>query len=127
MKAGCLAVSIRSNDFRTRSHQRKLPEPTDISREVFETGKQLFGELWDGHTPLRLLGMSLTDLTHGEAAQLSMFSDADREKARRLDRAYDAINSKFGSSAIMRGSSIQSGLEVGKKYRAQLEQKKKRD
>ena len=127
VKAGCLAVSIRSNDFRTRSHQRKLPEPTDISREVFETGKQLFGELWDGHTPLRLLGMSLTDLTHGEAAQLSMFSDADREKARRLDRAYDAINSKFGSSAIMRGSSIQSGLEVGKKYRAQLEQKKKRD
>ena len=127
VKAGCLAVSIRSNDFKTRSHQRKLPEPTDISREVFETGKQLFGELWDGHTPLRLLGMSLTDLTHEEPAQLSLFADEDREKARRLDRAYDAINSKFGASAIMRGSSIQSRLEVGKKYRAQMEQKKKTD
>ena len=53
-----------------------------------------------------------------------MFSDEEREKARRLDRAYDAINSKFGASAIMRGSSIQSHLEVGKKYRAQMEQNK---
>lgn len=124
VKACCIAVSIRSNDFRTRSHQRKLPEPTDISREVYETGKQLFGELWDGHTPLRLLGLSLTDLTHETESQLSLFSDEDREKARRLDRAYDAINSKFGASAIMRGSSVQSHLEVGKKYRAQMEQKK---
>ena len=124
VKAGCIAVSIRSNDFRTRSHQRKLPEPTDISREVYETGKQLFRELWDGHTPLRLLGLSLTDLTHETESQLSLFSDEEREKARRLDRAYDAINSKFGASAIMRGSSIQSHLEVGKKYRAQMEQNK---
>ena len=124
VKAGCIAVSIRSNDFRTRSHQRKLPEPTDISREVYETGKQLFRELWDGQTPLRLLGLSLTDLTHETESQLSLFSDEEREKARRLDRAYDAINSKFGASAIMRGSSIQSHLEVGKKYRAQMEQNK---
>ena len=124
VKAGCIAVSIRSNDFRTRSHQRKLPEPTDISREVYETGKQLFRELWDGHTPLRLLGLSLTDLTHETESQLSLFSDEEREKARRLDRAYDAINSKFGASAIMRGSSIQSHLEVGKKYRTQMEQNK---
>ncbi len=126
VKAGCIAVSIRSNDFRTRSHQRKLPEPTDISREAYETGKQLFGELWDGRTPLRLLGLSLTDLTHETESQLSMFPDENREKARRLDKAYDAINSKFGASAIMRGSSVQSRLEVGKKYRAQMEQNKKK-
>lgn len=125
VKAGCVAVSIRSNDFRTRSHQRKLPDPTDISREVYEISKRLFGELWDGHTPLRLLGLSLTDLTHETESQLSLFSDEDREKARRLDRAYDAINSKFGASAIMRGSSVQSRLEVGKKYRAQMEQNKR--
>ena len=125
VKAGCVAVSIRSNDFKTRSHQKKLPEPTDISREVYETSKRLFGELWDGHTPLRLLGLSLTDLAQGEQSQLSLFPDEGREKARRLDKAYDAINSKFGATAIVRGASMQSQLEVGKKYRAQLEQKKK--
>ena len=125
VKAYCVAVSIRSNDFKTRSHQRKLMDPTDISREVYQISRQLFGELWDGHTPLRLLGISLTELTREEQPQLSLFPDEGREKARRLDKAYDAINSRFGASAIMRGSSVQSGLEVGKKYRAQLEQKKK--
>ncbi len=125
VKAFCVAVSIRSNDFRNRSHQKKLMNPTDISREVYQISRQLFSELWDGHTPLRLLGISLTELTREEQPQLSLFPDEDREKARRLDQAYDAINRKFGASAIMRGSSVQSGLEVGKKYRAQMEQKKK--
>ena len=125
VKAYCVAVSIRSNDFKTRSHQRKLMDPTDISREVYQISRQLFGELWDGHTPLRLLGISLTELTREEQPQLSLFPDEGREKALRLDKAYDAINSRFGASAIMRGSSVQSGLEVGKKYRAQMEQKKK--
>ena len=66
VKAYCVAVSIRSNDFKTRSHQRKLMDPTDISREVYQISRQLFGELWDGHTPLRLLGISLTELTREE-------------------------------------------------------------
>lgn len=127
VKAYCVAVSIRSNDFKTRSHQRKLSEPTDISREIYQISKQLFSELWDGITPLRLLGISLTDLTHEEQTQMSLFPDESRDKARKLDKAYDAINSKFGSAAIMRGSSMQSKLDVGKKYKAQLELKKEKD
>ncbi len=122
VKAYCVAVTIRSNDFKTRSHQRKLPEPTDISKEVYGLSKQLFAELWDGHTPLRLLGISLTDLTR-EAAQMSLFADERREKAQKLDRAYDAINKKFGAATIQRGSSLNSELRVGKKYQAQMEKK----
>lgn len=125
VKAYCVAVSIRSNDFKTRSHQKKLADPTDISREVYQLSKQLFSELWDGHTPLRLLGVSLADITHEDSAQLSLFSDEARERARRLDKATDAINGKYGAATIVRGSSVQSNLDVGKKYRAQMELKKK--
>ena len=120
-KAFCVAVSIRSNDFKTRSHQRKLCEPTDISSEVYGLCKQLFAELWDGHTPLRLIGVALTDLTKEEPAQISLFPDEKKERSRKLDAAYDAIHKKFGTSAIQRGSSLQSKLEVGKKYKAQME------
>lgn len=125
VKAYCVAVSIRSNDFKTRSHQKKLADPTDISREVYQISKQLFSDLWDGHTPLRLLGISLTEITHEDSAQLSLFPDEARARARRLDKATDAINGKYGAATIVRGSSIQSNLDVGKKYRAQLELKKK--
>lgn len=124
-RAYCVGVSIRSNDFKTKSHQTTLMDPTDISKEVYEVCKQLYRELWDGHTPLRLIGISLTNVTREEISQMSLFPDQDRDKARRLDKAFDAINAKFGSSGIVRGSNLESQIEVGKKYKAQLDQKKK--
>ena len=123
-KAYCVAVSIRSNDFKTRSHQRKLHDPTDISSEVYALCKQLFAELWDGHTPLRLIGVALNDLTREETSQMSLFPDEKKERSRKLDQAYDAINKKFGAATIQRGSNLQSDLRVGKKYQAQMEVKK---
>ena len=124
-KAYCIAVTIRDNSFKTRSHQRSLMNPTDISREVYEISKELFDELWDGHTPLRLLGIAMTNITHEETMQFSLFQDERREKSRKIDKAKDSLNSKFGAATIVRGSSIQSKLDVGKKYQAQIEQKKK--
>ena len=124
-KAFCVAVSIRSNDFKTHSHQRSLMDPTDISKEVYQISKQLFDELWDSRTPLRLIGISMTNITREETAQMSLFPDENWDKARKLDKAYDAINSKFGSATIVRGSSMKSNLNVGKKFQAQIEQKKK--
>lgn len=120
-KAYCIAVSIRSFDFKTRSHQRSLMNPTDISREVYQISKALFDELWDGITPLRLLGISMTNITREDVTQFSLFQDEDRERARKLDKATDILNKKFGSATIVRGSSIQSKIDVGKKYKAQIE------
>ena len=125
-KAYCVAVTIRDNSFKTRSHQRSLMNPTDISKEVYQISKELFNELWDGYTPLRLLGIALTNITREETMQFSLFQDVSREKARKIDKAKDALNAKFGSATIVRGSSIQSNINVGKKYQAQIEQKKKK-
>ena len=119
-KAYCIAVTIRDNSFKTRSHQRSLMNPTDISKEVYEISKELFDELWDGATPLRLLGIAMTYITREETMQFSLFQDMSREKSRKIDRAKDALNAKFGAATIVRGSSMQSKLDVGKKYQAQL-------
>ena len=123
-RAYCVAVSIRSGDFKTRSHQRSLEDATDISKEVYRLCQQLFDELWDGHTPLRLLGVALTNITKEDAPQLSFFADDGKDKARKLDKALDAINNKYGSSTVTHGTDMQSDLRVGKKYRAQIEQKR---
>ena len=101
-KAYCVAVTIRDNSFKTRSHQRSLMNPTDISKEVYQISKELFDELWDGFTPLRLLGIALTNITREETMQFSLFQDESREKARKIDKAKDALNAKFGSATIVR-------------------------
>ena len=33
-RCACVTVTIRGNDFRNRSHQRRLPEPTDVTAEL---------------------------------------------------------------------------------------------
>ena len=126
-KAQCVAVTIRGNDFHDRSHQRKLPDPTDATGEIYDIAKRLFAELWDGRMPLRLLGVSLTDLSHGEEAQLSLFEDEKKERSRKLDRAMDAIRDKYGADTIMRAGAMGSGKNVGRKHKAQTELKKERN
>ena len=42
-----------------------------------------------------------------------------------LDKAMDEIRSKFGSATVVRASNYNSNLDVGKKYKAQMENNKK--
>lgn len=123
-RCSCVTVTIRGNDFRNRSHQRKLSEPTDVTAEVFTLSRDLFAELWDGHTPLRLLGVALGDVSDDSTEQISLFRDERKDRARKLDQTVDALRSKFGVAAISRGSVTAATQRVGKKYKAQLEEKK---
>ncbi len=124
-KAYCVGVTVRGNDFKNHSHQHTLDEATDITSEIYHISQKLFSELWDKHTPLRLLGISLTQITSEDISQLSFFPTESKEKERRLDKAMDAIRNKFGSETVVRGSNYQTGIEVGKKYKAQIENKKR--
>ena len=119
-RCSCVTVTIRGNDFRNRSHQRKLSEPTDVTAEVFTLSRDLFAELWDGHTPLRLLGVALGDVSDDSTEQISLFRDERKDRARKLDQTVDALRSKFGVAAISRGSVTDATQRVGKKYKAQL-------
>ena len=123
-RCSCVTVTIRGNDFRNKSHQRKLPEPSDVTAEVFALSKTLFSELWDGYTPLRLLGVTLGDVSDNETVQLSMFQDDQKDRARKLDQTVDQLRSKFGVTAISRGSVTDATKRVGRKYKAQLEEDK---
>ena len=123
VKAQCVAVTIRGNDFKNRSHQRKLQEPTDITSEVFALCKALFREVWDRRTPLRLLGVSLTELGNDGYFQQSLFPDQRREKNEKLDKAVDSIRHKFGSGTIQLGGTMKTAENVGKKHKAQMDLK----
>lgn len=125
VKARCVAVTIRSNDFKNHSHQKKLKEATDVTKEVFEVSKALFDELWDHRTPLRLLGVALTDIDRFGMSQMTFFPDAEKEKQRKIDRAADDIRSRFGTGAILRGGIY--GTNVGKKHKAQFELASEKD
>ena len=111
-KAYCISVLIRSSDFKDSSHQRKLNIPTDITDEIYTVSKELFRELWDGRTPLRLMGVSLSDVTRDGAEQISLFDKVEKENSRILDRTVDEIRSKFGKDKIKRATIINSNIKL---------------
>lgn len=63
VKAHCVCVNIRDNHFNNKSHQKQFTVPTDITYNIYNTVKELFDEVWNGKTPLRLLDVTLTDIT----------------------------------------------------------------
>lgn len=123
-RAACVAVTIRANDFKNHSHQQSLSAPTDGTMEIYDIACRLFDALWDKTTPLRLLGISLTQLSREEGGQLTFFSDAKREKEEKIDKTVDGIRARFGRDTVVRGAVYKAPLDVGRKYKAQLESKK---
>ncbi len=123
-KAFCVSVTIRGNDFKKKSHQRNLSEATDITTEIYEIAKELFAELWDGAMAIRLIGIALANISRDGCEQFSLFKDERKEKERRLDETVDYIRKKFGADTIVRGRVYGSALDVGKKYKAQAENRK---
>jgi DNA polymerase-4 len=120
-KAYCVAVSIRYLDFKNRSHQCKTDHPVESTREIYELSKRLLRELWKEHRPLRLMSIALSNLTReDEGGQMSLFGDEDsgrRERDVKLDKAVDALRSKFGADIIQRGTVMKDGLQVARKFK----------
>ena len=109
-KAGMLSVEIRYHTFENSSHQRQLFRATSNDSEIYHIAVELFDELWDKR-PVRLLGIRSSKLQkEDEPEQLSIFDiqreqkDAARtEKQKRLDKALNEIQKKYGEDAVKRG------------------------
>jgi len=112
--ANTVGVNVKDRFFNSSSHQIKLKNPVNKTSEVFETAKKLFDELWD-ETPLRLIGVSLTDLTDVGLYQVSLFEDAkDLDKANELENVLDEIKNKYGVKSINKASL--ASKKINKKY-----------
>ena len=121
-KCSCVAVTYRTLDFKTRSHQRAFENPTDVTDEIFAQVKKLLYECWKCE-PLRLIGMALTDLTTDDFRQISLFENPDeREKQKKADEAFDDIRRRFGNGMIVRGSTMSTAGKVARKAKAQMDQ-----
>ena len=120
-KCSCVSVTYRMLDFRTRSHQKKLENPTDVTEEIFAQIKNLLRECWQCQ-PLRLIGVALTDLTSDDFRQMSLFENTENhEKQKKVDGVVDDIRKRFGNGMIVRGSTMKTADKVARKAKAQMD------
>ena len=103
MKTSVVSVDLRTSDFRTYSHQKKLDKPTSSTRIILEQAKMLANEMFTGEA-IRLIGVrvdKLTELSDGE--QMSFLNYNNDEKQEKIDKTMDDLSNKYGGKIIKRG------------------------
>lgn len=113
-----VGITFRTSMFQNHSHQRKLPEPTDLTGEIYEQACRLMKECWRGE-PLRLVGLALTDIDRGDYQQLSLFTDEKKEKLKRLDAALDSIRKRYGNESVQRAGTVQMSTRINRRHQAE--------
>ena len=108
--ARLVSVSYKTDAFISTGHQRKFDIPTDHTNDIYRVARALFDELWDG-TPLRHLGVRVSEFCENDFVQMHLFDQSDVEKNARLDRAIDALRARFDPKLIVRGAFINSGIK----------------
>jgi DNA polymerase-4 len=105
-RALTVTVKIRFGDFKTITRAATLRAATDLTRDLWLSGKQIFDD-WAARDfqPVRLIGISVSHLTE-PTAQLDLFTHPTDQKQGKLDAAMDAINQKFGKDTVKRGGRI---------------------
>ena len=100
--ARVVAVQLVDNAFRRTSHQVSLPNPTNATEVIYQTSRQLIRQMWPKR-PVRLVGITCERTTAHAFEQLDLFTDARRtDRQEKLDRAADALRSRFGDKAVVR-------------------------
>ncbi|WP_088105601.1 DNA polymerase IV [Halalkalibacter urbisdiaboli] len=106
-----VSVSGASYDFPTGFHrQTTLAEPSNISLDIFHAVEGLFLQFWN-QQPVRRLAVSITKLSPDNELQLSLF-ETDKEKKFDLGYVMDEINNKYGTTSIVRASSLVKAGQV---------------
>ena len=105
MKAKTITVNVKTNNFKVYSSSYTLNFATDITTDLFNAAKNIFNKMYKNE-PLRLIGISLSNLEEAEISQFNIF-DTSNQKEQKLDKTVDDILNKFHDSHIVtRGSLI---------------------
>jgi len=98
-----VTLKLKSADFKIRTRARSLAAPTQLAARIFAAGRDLLkNEV--GATHYRLIGIGVSHLDEGGGDDLADMIDLRTAKA---EHAVDALRTKFGREAVVKGLSIE--------------------
>lgn len=111
----CLTVKVKYGDFVQVTRSATLPTAVSSLEGIFPLAKELLGRTEAGRRPVRLLGLSLSQLQPPEGGQIELFGREQTLRQQALDQALDRVRQRFGRSGVVRGSLLPrpSATEAG--------------
>jgi len=107
LAARTLTLTIRYAGFETHTRSKSLAEPTRLDSDIYRVFHQLFRTHRDPKRKVRLLGVSLSGLTHGNE-QLDLLEAERRARLEKLTSAADRLRDRFGFGKVQFGGSLGS-------------------
>jgi DNA polymerase-4 len=107
-----VVLKLKSADFKIRTRNRQIADPTRLADRIFQTGLDLLRREADG-TRYRLIGIGVSDLSDPGRADPPDLVDIGARKRALAEGAMDSLREKFGREAI------ETGYTFGKGRRAQ--------
>lgn len=103
-----VVLKLKTQDFKIRTRNRQLGDPTRLADRIFQTGLQLLEKETDG-TRYRLLGIGVSDLTNSDRADPPDLVDIQSRKRAMAEGAIDSLREKFGKKAVETGYTFGKG------------------
>jgi DNA polymerase IV len=97
-----VVLKMKTADFRTRTRNRILPDPTQLADRIYRTGLELMDKELDG-TLFRLIGIGVSTLQSDENADPHDLVDINALKRAKAEKAIDSLRQKYGDSAVALG------------------------
>lgn len=102
-----VTLKIRFADFTTVTRSKTLPFETDSALDIYRLVRRLISsEVAGGRRPIRLLGISISNLKDWPASEQLSFEPHHRWN--QADRALDRIRKRFGEEALRYGSLLEN-------------------
>lgn len=95
-----ITMKVRYDDFRTMSHSYTLSLATDLDDVIYKEACNLLKKV-SLKQPLRLIGLTLHNLTDKVEGQLSLFAEPQKDKET-LTKVIDLLKEKYGEKSITR-------------------------
>jgi DNA polymerase-4 len=95
-----VALKLRYHDFTTITRHTTLKESTNLDRDIYLAARELLHKAYNGQL-VRLIGVSMLNLSHGSLHQLSFLgADEEQERRSKLASAMDRIKDRYGEESI---------------------------
>lgn len=101
-------LKLKTQDFKLRTRNRQLADPTQLADRIFRTGLQLLEKELDG-TKFRLLGIGVGELSADDRADPPDLVDTAATKRAVAEGAIDNLRNKFGRNAVETGYTFSKG------------------
>jgi len=100
-----VTLKLKDAGFRIRTRARTLDAPTQLAARIFAAARGLLEREADG-TPFRLIGVGVSALAEGADADPADLVDRRAQRTAAAERAVDAVRSRFGSGAVIKGLAL---------------------